>query len=134
VIRTSRIIIFIFGCISGPLAVLITEGIGLSLDWIYSSQGIFLGSAVLPIVFCLTWKDCSGLGAISGSVGGLVLGLVSWIVSSQILYGSVSIQTLREDIPVVVGNLVSILSSGLIAVTLSVLKPQVRVWGLGVRI
>ena len=93
-----------------------------------------MGSAVLPIVFCLTWKDCSGLGAISGSVGGLVLGLVSWIVSSQILYGSVSIQTLREDIPVVVGNLVSILSSGLIAVTLSVLKPQVRVWGLGVRI
>ena len=51
VIRTSRLIIVLFGCLSGTFAVLATEGMGLSLDWIYSSQGVFLGSSVIPIAF-----------------------------------------------------------------------------------
>ena len=128
VIRTSRLIIVLFGCLSGTFAVLATEGIGLSLDWIYSSQGVFLGSSVIPIAFCIMWRDCTGLGAISGALGGLLLGIMSWTASSHIIFGSVTVVTLRKDYPVVIGNLVSIFSSGLIAVVVSLLKPQRYVW------
>jgi hypothetical protein len=33
-------------------------------------MGNFIGSAVCPIAFAITWRQCSAAGAISGALGG----------------------------------------------------------------
>ena len=59
----SRYAIFGFGIFSGVLSVVL-EAIGLSLGFVYLMMGIFVGSAVMPIAFVLTWDKATAQGAI----------------------------------------------------------------------
>jgi hypothetical protein len=52
-------------------------------------QGIAIGGAVIPIYFCLTWSKCSAVGAMTGAISGLGLGVMSWMVVCKAYYGEV---------------------------------------------
>lgn len=61
-------------------------------------MGVVIGSAVAPMAFAITWKDCSPIGAVAGAIGGLVCSLITWIVcASQLNDGKISIATLGGD-------------------------------------
>jgi SSS family transporter len=129
ILRISRIAIFGFGIFSGVLSIIL-EAIGLSLGFVYLMMGIFVGSAVMPIAFLLTWDKATGNGAIAGAFGGQVLAIITWIACSTAERnpdgdkGEVSIDTLGENYPMLAGNVVAILSSGLICAIISMSNPQ----------
>ena len=81
ILRVSRIAIFGFGIFSGVLSIILEE-IGLSLGFVYLMMGIFVGSAVMPIAFLLTWDKATGNGAIAGAFGGQILAIITWIACS----------------------------------------------------
>merc|ERR1712087_674655 len=87
-------------------------------------MGTAIGSAVVPLWNLLMWKNANATGAIVGAWGGMVLGLISWIVVAQIQSKTISVETLGKLEPNLTGNLVAIVSSGLIHVTFSLVKPQ----------
>jgi Na+/proline symporter len=47
-------------------------------------MGIMIGSAVMPIAFSITWKDCSPAGAVTGAIGGLIAAIITWIAVAKV--------------------------------------------------
>jgi len=113
ILYVSRVVIVVFGLCMGALSIAL-NAIGLNLGWVYLFMGIVIGSAVIPLWNLMTWNKASGKGAVIAAWSGLVLAVISWIVTAFIQSGSVTIDTLGKNEPMLVGNLFAILSSGLI--------------------
>lgn len=127
IIRVSRFVIVGFGLFMGVLAIILFK-IGLSLGWVYLFMGIAIGGAVAPIYMALVWSKASAAGAITGCLSGLGLGITAWMVTCKAYYGSISIDNLGGDYPMLAGNLASILSSLAICGIMSIMKPQNYDW------
>jgi Na+/proline symporter len=126
-ILAARCVVIAYGILSGVLAIVLLK-IGLSLGWVYLFMGVCVGSAVVPIAFSITWAKCSAVGAVSGAVGGLIGSVITWVCTAKGLTGEVTIDTLGGDYPMLAGNLVAILLSGLICTVVSLIKPQNFDW------
>ncbi|KZO98314.1 urea transporter [Calocera viscosa TUFC12733] len=99
--------------------------IGVSMGWLYLFMGTFLGSAVVPIALCITWSKANKMGCIVGAVGGLALGVMSWLVATAKLNDNViNVVTSGGNYPMLTGNLVAIAVGGIIAVVWSLLAPE----------
>lgn len=127
ILKVSRLIILLFGCFMGLLAVILNKA-GVSLSWMYLAMGVLIGSAVLPIAFLLLWRKANAIGAILGAILGCILGLVTWITVTKIEYGRVNLDTTGRNGPMLAGNLVAILSGGGIHAFCSLLWPEDYEW------
>ena len=129
ILRVSRYVILGFGIFMGVLSVVLEE-IGLSLGFVYLMMGIFIGSAVIPIAFVLTWDKANSTGAIVGAFGGQILAVITWVAvatterNPEGKKGEVSIDTLGMNYPMLAGNIVAIGSSGIIHAVMSFASPQ----------
>jgi hypothetical protein len=109
----SRVVIVVFGLFMGAFSIVLFE-IGLNLGWVYLFMGVIIGSAVCPLWNMMTWKKASGTGAVIAAWSGLFLALTGWLSAAKIQSGSVSIDTLGTNEVMLSGNLIAIISSGLI--------------------
>ena len=66
-------------------------------------MGIAIGGGVAPVYMALTWSKASATGAITGAFSGLALGIVAWLVTCQAYYGSITIDNLGGDYPMLAG-------------------------------
>lgn len=127
ILKVSRGVVLGFGCFMGILAVILNKA-GVSLGWMYLAMGVFIGSAVLPIAFMLLWRKANGFGAILGTVTGCLLGIITWLSVTKIEYGRINLDTSGRNAPMLAGNLVSILTGGVIHAVCSILRPQNYDW------
>ena len=123
ILRVSRYGVVAFGVFMGILSLILDE-LGLSLGFVYLMMGIFIGSAVMPISFVLTWDKANGQGAVVGAITGQILGLITWISVAAGLYDKVTIKTLGKNYPMLAGNVVAICSSGIVHAVMSYMNPQ----------
>ena len=127
-LKVSRTVIVIFGLGMGALAGILL-GMGLSLGFVYLAMGILIGSAVIPIALTITWSRTTRGGAVSGALIGVILALITWTgVASAESGGVVDIASLGGAFPMLYGNVVAILSSGLICVVVSLSQRKVYDW------
>jgi len=89
---------------------------------------VIIGSAVIPTSFVLLWRKATALGAICGSVIGMILGVTCWLISAAAIYGEVSLASTGGNFPMLIGNLVSILTGGAICTGLSLWRPDNCDW------
>ncbi len=122
-IRISRMAIIGFGLGMGILASILLQ-VGASLQYVYLAMGILIGSAVVPISLSVVWKKTNKSAVISAAIIGLLCGVVAWISSAIILYGQVSLFSTGQNIPLLVGNVVSISTGAAISLIGSILKPD----------
>jgi hypothetical protein len=87
---------------------------GLNLGWVYLFMGIVIGSAVIPLWNMMTWDKASGTGAIIAAWGGFILALIGWFIGAKVESGAVNVASLGTDVVMLSGNLIAILSSGII--------------------
>ncbi|KAF8084609.1 hypothetical protein N665_0710s0017 [Sinapis alba] len=127
ILRVSRAAVLGFGCFMGILAVILNKA-GVSLGWMYLAMGVLIGSAVIPVAFMLLWSKANAFGAILGSVSGCFLGIVTWLSTAKIQYGRVDLDTTGRNAPMLAGNLVAILTGGLVHAVCSLVKPQNYDW------
>ena len=113
ILKVSRIVIVAFGLFMGLFSILLFE-IGLNLGWVYLFMGVVIGSAVIPLWNMMTWKKASGTGAVIAAWGGFALALTGWLSAAKIQSGEVTIDTLGRNEVMLSGNLIAILSSGVI--------------------
>jgi len=123
ILFVSRVVIVAYGLIMGAFAIIL-QTIGLNLGWVYLFMGIVIGSAVIPLWNLMTWDKASGTGAVIAAWGGLVLALIGWIVGAQVQSGEITISSLGTNEVMLSGNLIAILSSGLIHYVYSKYDPQ----------
>ena len=129
-LKVSRTVIVIFGLGMGALAAILL-GMGLSLGFVYLAMGILIGSAVIPIALTIAWSRTTRAGAVSGALIGVMLALITWTgVASAESGGVVDIASLGGAFPMLYGNVVAILSSGLICVVISLAQRKVYDWKL----
>jgi len=127
-LKVSRTVIVIFGLGMGALAGILL-GMGLSLGFVYLAMGILIGSAVIPIALTITWSRTTRAGAVSGALIGVMLSLATWTgVAASEANGVVDIASLGGAFPMLYGNVVAILSSGLICVVVSLAQRKVYDW------
>lgn len=127
ILKVSRGVVLGFGCFMGVLAVMLNKA-GVSLGWMYLAMGVLVGSAVMPIAFMLLWRKANSIGAILGTVIGCILGIITWLAVASIEYGRVNLDTTGRNAPMLAGNLVSILTGGLVHAVSSVVWPQNYDW------
>jgi Na+/proline symporter len=123
ILNISRIVIIVFGLLMGGLSILL-DVMGLNLGWVYLFMGIIIGSAVIPLWNMMTWSKASGTGAVIAAWSGLILAISTWIIACVIQSGEVTIDNLGKNEVMLSGNLVAILSSGLIHFVYSMIWPQ----------
>jgi SSS family transporter len=123
ILKVSRIVIVVFGLLMGGLSIIL-DYLGLNLGWVYLFMGIVIGSAVIPLWNMMTWKKASGTGAVIAAWSGLVLAVATWLIACSIQSGSITIDNLGKNEVMLAGNLVAILSSGLIHFIYSMMFPQ----------
>ena len=129
-LKVSRGAIVGFGLGMGGLAVILL-GMGLSLGFVYLAMGILIGSAVIPIALTITWSKTTRAGAVSGALVGVCLSLLTWTsVAASEADGVVDIASLGGPFPMLYGNIVAILMSGLICVVVSLAQNKKYDWKL----
>ena len=127
-LKVSRTVIVIFGLGMGVLAGILL-GMGLSLGFVYLAMGILIGSAVIPIALTITWSKTTRAGAVAGALVGVMLSLLTWTsVAASEANGVVDIASLGGAFPMLYGNVVAILSSGLICVVISLAQNKKYDW------
>ena len=120
--RVSRKAIIGFGVGMGILASILLQ-VGVSLQYVYLTMGIWIGSSVTPILLSVIWKKTNKSGAIAGCLRGLASGISLWLMSSFILYGELSIMSTGRDIPLLLGNITSISVGSILTIFISIIRP-----------
>ncbi|HEX7031614.1 MAG TPA: sodium/solute symporter [Nitrososphaera sp.] len=121
--RISRLSILSFGIGMGILALILLQ-IGASLQYVYLAMGVLIGSAVVPIALAVTWKRTNKIAATAGAIAGLGCGLVVWLATAYTFYGEISVNATGQNVPLLAGNLTSILVGGIVTLFGSVVRPE----------
>jgi SSS family transporter len=127
IVKVTRLGIGAFGLFMGVLAIVLFE-IGLGLGWVYLFMGIAIGGAVFPIYACLTWKKATSTAAIVAAPVGTLAGLLVWLLTAQLYAGSITIDTLGGNYPMLGGNLAAIFVSAFVCIGISLAKPDNYDW------
>jgi SSS family transporter len=123
ILFVSRVTIVVFGLVMGGLSIVL-DILKLNLGWVYLFMGICIGSAVVPLWNMMTWEKASGTGAVVAAWSGLILAVIAWLVACSIQSGEISIDNLGKNETMLTGNLVAIISSGVIHFIWSMISPQ----------
>ncbi|KIL65155.1 hypothetical protein M378DRAFT_11013 [Amanita muscaria Koide BX008] len=119
----------IFYALVCSIAGLIFYYIGVSMGWLYTFMGVILGSGVIPIALCITWKKANKWGCIGGSLIGFAAGVIAWLVTTAKLNnGVINVTTTGGDYEMLAGNVASFLAGGIIATVVSFLFPEDFDW------
>lgn len=121
--RISRVAIVGFGMGMGVLALILLQ-VGASLQYVYLAMGVLIGSAVVPIALAIVWKKTNKMAATAGALAGLACGVAVWLGSAYILYGTLSVFTTGQDLPLLAGNITSILIGAAVTLLGSIIKPE----------
>lgn len=128
-IFVSHIMICIFACVMATFAC-IWNAVGISLGWLFLVMGTIIGGAVMPAAFTITWKGQTRAGAISGSLAGLVVGLIAWLAQTKTYYGEITIATTSGPYPTMSGNMASLLAGLIVSLVVSWAKPDDFDWSI----
>jgi SSS family transporter len=121
--RISRLAIVGFGMGMGCLALALLQ-VGASLQYVYLAMGVLIGSAVVPISLAIVWKRTNKIAATLGALGGLACGVAVWLASSYALYGIISVSSTSQNLPLLAGNVTSILVGAIVTFLGSMIKPD----------
>jgi nucleotide-binding universal stress UspA family protein len=98
--------------------------LGASLQYIYLTNGILIGLAVVPIALTVSWKKTNKSAVILGSLLGLIAGICSWVTTTWLLYVELSIATTGETTAQLIGNIISISVGAGVMFIGSLVRPQ----------
>lgn len=48
------------------VAMTVVQAANININWLINSIGVFVGGAVPPLIFVLTWRRCNGVMATTG--------------------------------------------------------------------
>lgn len=131
IILISRIVICIYGLLSGVFGIVLNVIPGINLNWVYLFMGVVIGSAVFPVALSVSWGKCSRNAAVGGALIGQVTAVASWLaygLSIDASSAQAAIDSLGKEEVMLTGNLIAILLSGAICIVWSLIQPDNCDW------
>lgn len=97
--------------------------IGLDLNFLFYLMAVCTSGAVFPIGLLMCWTRLNKTGAVLGVIGGLVMGMVGWLVTAVTTQGSITITTLTDSKVILAGSLSALGTGAIIPILFSLVKP-----------
>lgn len=72
----------------------------------------------------ISWPKLSNVAVMGGSIGGTVFAIMSWLIVCRYYYGAINVSNLISNYSSLAGSTTSLYSGGLIAIVLTVIKPD----------
>ncbi len=101
---------------------LILQAIDIDIWWMFMVTGILVNPCVVPVCLSVGWHRTTGVGVCYGAVGGLICGVVSWLVYASAEFDGGFKQFRRstgESLPLLVGLAMSLGGGGFICLVVS---------------
>jgi hypothetical protein len=112
-----------------------------SLNWLFLFSGTLFTGAVGPVIFSVVWRQQTKEAAISGALGGVVVGIIAWLTVAKTYYGELTIATTGKLLstadtvfyadanqglmyPNLAGNLGACCSGAIISAVVTLIKPD----------
>ena len=122
-IYVSYVSLLLFGFLMSLLSIGLYY-ISISMGYLYTMMGIIISSAVLPGALTLLWNRQSKLAACLSPPLGLICSVVSWLLMAKYSFGVINMQTSGSTLPMLVGNLVALLSPVIFIPLFTLIKPD----------
>jgi len=87
-------------------------------------MGVIISSAVIPGALTLLWNRQSKLAVCLSPPLGFFCSITAWLVTAKVQLGTINVETTGSNIPMLVGNVVALLSPVLFVPILSFVKPD----------
>jgi urea-proton symporter len=98
--------------------------IGISMGYLYLLMGVIISSAVLPITLTLMWSRMNWYAAVFTPILGFAVSVGSWLGTAKQDYGELSVASTGANNPMLVGNVVALLSPIVFVGILTIIKPD----------
>lgn len=98
--------------------------IGISMGYLYLLMGVIISSAVLPITLTLMWKRMNWYAAVFTPILGFAVSVGSWLGTAKHDFGELSVASTGANNPMLVGNVVALLSPIFFVGVLTLIKPD----------
>lgn len=86
-------------------------------------MAVCTSGAVFPIGLLMCWTKLNKAGSILGIAGGLVMGIVGWLVTAVTTLGSITTTTLTDSKVILAGSLSALGTGAIVSIVLSLIKP-----------
>ena len=84
--------------------------IGISMGYLYLLMGVIISAAVLPITLTLMWRRMNWYAAVFTPILGFAVSVGSWLGTAKADFGELSVASTGANNPMLVGNVVALLS------------------------
>src|ERR1700736_4994726 len=98
--------------------------IGISMGYLYLLMGVIISSAVLPITLTLMWKRMNWYAAVFTPILGFTVSVGSWLGTAKHDFGELTVASTGSNNPMLVGNVVALLSPIIFVGVLTLIKPD----------
>ncbi|KAI5198836.1 hypothetical protein AUEXF2481DRAFT_62688 [Aureobasidium subglaciale EXF-2481] len=83
---------------------------GIGMGYLYLLMGVIIGGGVLPASLTLLWDRQSWAAATFSPIIALACALIGWLVQAKTQYGDLSVTSTGSNYPMLVGNVVALLT------------------------
>ncbi|WRT68788.1 uncharacterized protein IL334_005768 [Kwoniella shivajii] len=97
--------------------------VGLDLNFLFYFMAVCTSGSVFPIGLLMCWKKLNKVGAITGVIGGLVVGFIAWLVSTVRLQGTINTTTLTASTVILSGSLSALGAGAIFSIFISLIRP-----------
>jgi len=80
------------------------------MGFLYLFMGVIISSAVLPACLTLLWSGQNKWAAMLSPPLGLICALIAWLVRTSVESGTLNVNTLGDNYPMLAGNVVALCS------------------------
>jgi SSS family transporter len=122
-IYISHLSVCVFGIIMSAVSVGLYY-VNISLGYLYLLMGVIISSAVIPGALTLLWNRQSKAAVCLSPPLGFVCSITAWLVTAKVQLGSVNVETTGSNMPMLVGNVVALLSPLVFVPILSLVIPD----------
>src|SRR5436190_23486837 len=74
------------------------------MGYLYLLMGIIVSPTVVPAALTLLWKKQNMWAATISPVAGLACSLTTWLVTTKIMYGDITVASSGQNAPMLAGN------------------------------
>lgn len=93
------------------------------MGYLYLLMGVIISPAVIPATLTLLWSDQSWAAATFAPPLGFACSILSWLVTTHAVSGEMTVETTGANTPMLVGNIVALLSPLIFIPILTYLPP-----------
>lgn len=114
-LRMSHLAVIVWSTCMAIIATGLTYS-SIGVNYLVTCMGVFTSCAVWPIYSTTLWKRQNRIAIIVAPILGSISAFACWLGSAYALYGTVTVATTSETLPLVIGNAVSLFSGAIYSI------------------